>query len=131
MSSPGSGVIKTVAHDKITTTASPIVSTRIITGSVHPPGFHLSRVLISSANLGCKSQRNYESVRGTPSDRVPTSICTSLCSDVCGPVQRGRVRYSLRCFPSTEPNLLGIKIYSTTHEQSSTRQRRRLGCDGL
>jgi len=50
MSSPGSGVIKTVAHDKIMTTASPIVSTRVIVASVHPPVFHLSRVLISSAN---------------------------------------------------------------------------------
>jgi hypothetical protein len=38
MSSAGSGVIKTVAHDKITTTANPIVSTSIIIASVHPPG---------------------------------------------------------------------------------------------
>ena len=43
-------MIKTVAHDKITTTASPIVSTRIIVASVHPPVFPLSRVLISGAN---------------------------------------------------------------------------------
>jgi hypothetical protein len=51
MSSPGSGVIKTVAHDKITTTASPIVTTRIIVASVHPPVFPLSRVQISSTKF--------------------------------------------------------------------------------
>ena len=98
MSSAGSGVIKTVAHDKITTTASPIVSTRIMAASLHLV-FPLSRVQIS----GAKSHKYYESVRGTPSDRVPTSIFTSLCSDVGGPVQRGCARYSLRSFPSTDP----------------------------
>jgi len=49
MSSAGSGVIKAVAHDKITTTASPIVSTRIMAASLHPV-FPLSRVQISGAN---------------------------------------------------------------------------------
>jgi len=44
MSSARSGVIKTVTHDKITTTANPIVSTRDIVGSLHPQLFPLSRV---------------------------------------------------------------------------------------
>ena len=51
MSSARSGVIKTVAHDKITTTASAIVSTRIIARSVHPPVFLLSRACKSGGNL--------------------------------------------------------------------------------
>jgi hypothetical protein len=50
MSSAGSGVIKTVAHDRITTTATPIVNIRIIFASLHPV-FPLSRVQISRANL--------------------------------------------------------------------------------
>jgi len=44
MSSARLGVIKTVTHDKITTTANPIVSTRDIVGSLHPQLFPLSRV---------------------------------------------------------------------------------------
>src|SRR4029077_15852811 len=99
MSSARLGVIKTVAHDKITTTASPIVSTRIIVASVHPPVFPLSSVQISSGN----SQENYESVRDPPSDRVRTSICTRLRSDVGDAVQRGWAGYSLRNLPSTDP----------------------------
>jgi hypothetical protein len=49
MSSAESGVIKTVAHDRITTTTTPIVNIRIIFASLHPV-FLLSRVQISSAN---------------------------------------------------------------------------------
>jgi hypothetical protein len=49
MSSAGSGVIKTVAQDRITPTASPIVNICIIVASLHPV-FPLSRVHISGAN---------------------------------------------------------------------------------
>ena len=65
-----------------------------------PPGLSF----VKRANLECKSQENYESVRDTPSDRVRASICTSLFSDLYGPVQRGCAWYSLRNFPSTDPN---------------------------
>ena len=52
MSSSGSGVTKTVAHDTIMTTATPTVSTRIMVASLHPPVFGLSRVQSYGVKLG-------------------------------------------------------------------------------
>jgi len=68
MSSARSGVIKTVAHDKITTTASAIVSTRIIARSVHPPVFPLSRVCKSPVKISSKLRG------GSYSDWLPQTV---------------------------------------------------------
>src|SRR4029077_11819190 len=72
MSSARSGVIKTVAHAKITTTASAIVSTRIIARSVHPPVFLLSRVCKSPVEISSK-------LRGDSySDWLPQTVVPTM-----------------------------------------------------
>jgi len=72
MSSARSGVIKTVAHDNITTTASAIVSTRIIARSVHPPVFLLSRVCKSPVEISSK-------LRGDSySDWLPQTVVPTM-----------------------------------------------------
>jgi hypothetical protein len=51
MSSSGSGVTKTVAHDTIMTTATPTISTRIIGRKSTPSGLWF----VKSAKLRCKT----------------------------------------------------------------------------